>query len=196
MPGVTIYGYMCTPILEYFGSKWFESGSAKLRILKPFFEGEWVEVTSTPDGDSLHVEALGPRSIIDASMSPLLPIPASIPHWKETNKVPASEQTLAEGTNMGSYPAIDLYTSEALLEAANKAFMSNFVLQPWIHTGSIVQHFNRAPEASVRGTIVKEYERKGHRLVDIDYCFVAPNATITARVLHTAIWKLRSNQPA
>ena len=191
VPGVTVYGYLCVPVLEHFGRKWFECGSAKLRLLKPYFEGEWVEVDAVVSGESLHVEAAGPRAIVDSSMSLLLELPAMVPAFCGRDKVIASEESLAVGTKLGSYQAMDLTTPESLLEAANMAFMANYALEPWIHTGSIVQHFRGAGSASVRGAIVQEYERKGHRLVDIDYCYVCDNGAVCARVLHTAIWKLR-----
>lgn len=190
VPGVTVYGYLCIPVQEHFGKKWFEQGSAKLRLLKPYFEGESVDAEATVDGETLHVEAVGPRTIVDASMAALLPLPASIQLVYYRPKISASEQSLAAGTLLSTYEATDLTTPESLLEAANKAFMASYILDPWIHTASIIQHFHVATAASVRGMIVKEYERKGHRLVDIDYSYVDNDGTISARVLHSAIWKL------
>jgi hypothetical protein len=35
------------------------------------------------------------------------------------------------------------------------------------------------------------YERKGHRLVDIDIVLIANGATVLAQVLHTAVYRLR-----
>lgn len=191
VPGVTIYGYMCQPVLQHFGLPWLQSGSAKLRLLKPYFDGEWVEVQAVQSAGQMHVETTGPRAILDASMASLLNLPETIPEWRKVNKVPANEASLGKDTLLGSFDALDLSTPQSILEAANLAFMANYALEPWIHTGSIVQHFHSVNAASVRGIIANEYERKGHRLVDIDYCYVEAGGNVSARVLHTAIWKLK-----
>jgi hypothetical protein len=68
------------------------------------------------------------------------------------------------------------------------------VLGPWIHTGSKVQHFAVArigDELGVQATITANYERKGHRLVDIAVLILAHGRRLIARVEHTAIWRLR-----
>jgi hypothetical protein len=81
-----------------------------------------------------------------------------------------------------------------LLRLANLILRENVVLQPWIHTGSKVTNF--APgrigdELSARGRVTANYERKGHRLVDIDIVLMANGATLLAHVLHTAVYRLR-----
>jgi hypothetical protein len=43
VPGVTVYGYMTTPIVEM-APEWLERGSMVLRLIEPFYDGEEVLV--------------------------------------------------------------------------------------------------------------------------------------------------------
>lgn len=137
------------------------------------------------------------------------PLPASRP--------PANETSLAEKTWLGITPvhltpevaaaylrdvreADPLYASEGLahpgflLRLCNLALRENVILPPWIHTGSKVTNFATArvgDELSVRARVAANYERKGHRLVDLDALVIANGRTVVTRVLHTAIYQLR-----
>jgi acyl dehydratase len=130
---------------------------------------------------------------------------------------PADETSLAVGTGLGIRPFIlteelagqylhDVREADAiyarerlahpgqLLRLANLILRENVVLQPWIHTGSTVTNF--APgrvgdELSARGRVAANYDRKGHRLVDIDILLIANKTAVLAHVLHTAVYRLR-----
>jgi acyl dehydratase len=76
----------------------------------------------------------------------------------------------------------------------NWALSHNVVLGPWIHVGSKVDHFAAAKvgdELTVRAKVVGNYEKKGHRFVDLDGLVVANGATPIARISHTAIYRPR-----
>jgi len=82
----------------------------------------------------------------------------------------------------------------AVLRLCNLALKETVVLPPWIHVGSRVANFAAArigDEVSVRARVQANYERKGHRLVDLDALVIANGDTVVARVLHTAIYQLR-----
>jgi hypothetical protein len=82
----------------------------------------------------------------------------------------------------------------ALLRLCNLALRENVVLPPWIHTGSKVANFAAArvgDEVAVRARVAANYEKKGHRLVDLDALVIANGRTVVARVLHTAVYQLR-----
>jgi hypothetical protein len=130
---------------------------------------------------------------------------------------PADETTLAEGIWLGTRPvrltnesAADylrdvretdpIYARDglvhpgALLRLCNLVLRENVVLPPWIHTGSKVTNFAAArvgDELSVRARVTANYERKGHRLVDLDALIIANGSSVLSRVLHTAIYRLR-----
>jgi len=134
-----------------------------------------------------------------------------------SERPPASQSSLAEGTWLGIAPmqmtaeyaagylrdvreTDTLYTREclahpgALLRLCNLALRENVVLPPWIHTGSKVANFAAArigDELSVRARVAANYERKGHRLVDLDALVIANGRTVIGRVLHTAVYQLR-----
>lgn len=81
-----------------------------------------------------------------------------------------------------------------LLRQCNSALKDNVALAPWIHTGSKVRNFATArvgDEVVARARVTANYERKGHRLVDLDAVIVANGTTVIARVLHTAVYRLR-----
>lgn len=132
----------------------------------------------------------------------------------------ADERTLAPGTRLGIAPfrltaefsaryladigeTHSLYATEELchpgilLRLCNWALTQNVVLGPWIHAGSKVQNFGAAhigAELAVGAVVAANYERKGHRLVDLDAVIFA-DARAIARVGHTAIWRPRQVAP-
>ena len=72
--------------------------------------------------------------------------------------------------------------------------VENVALGPWIHVGSRVRNFAAArigQEFTLRARVLSNTERKGHRLVELDALVLAEGAAPVARVLHTAIWRLR-----
>jgi hypothetical protein len=130
---------------------------------------------------------------------------------------PADETCLAPGTWLSTAPAVltpelaggyladvrerhPIYAEQKLahpgwlLRLCNSALKDNVLLSPWIHTGSKVRNFGvgRVGDAlSARARVVANYERKGHRLVDLDVIIVANGDAVIAQVMHTAIYRLR-----
>jgi hypothetical protein len=154
---------------------------------------------------------LGERSAPPAVVSyPVRPLPKERP--------PADEVSLAPGIWLGTCvrdmtpedtgwyldgvrETEPLYRSERIvhpgriLRLCNNVLMDNVVLGPWIHVGSKVEHFAtaRIGEAlSIRARVAANYEKKGHRFVDLDALVLANGARPIAHVLHTAIYRLRS----
>jgi acyl dehydratase len=81
-----------------------------------------------------------------------------------------------------------------VLRLCNNALMDNVVLGPWIHVGSKVRNLSIAhvgEALSVRARVAANYEKKGHRFVDLDALVIANGARPVAHVLHTAIYRLR-----
>ncbi len=93
-----------------------------------------------------------------------------------------------------------LYAGEHIVHPGQRcgcaitALKDNVLLAPWIHTGSNVRFHALArfgDVLTVRGAVAKNYESKGHRIVDLDLTIVANDRTVIAQVLHTAIYQLR-----
>jgi hypothetical protein len=63
-----------------------------------------------------------------------------------------------------------------------------------MHVGSAVQHFAAAhigDELSARALVTANYERKGHRFVELDVLVYANRNTPLARIGHIAIYRPR-----
>ena len=130
---------------------------------------------------------------------------------------PADEASLALGTWLGidpypvtpdmaarhlaeSHESAAIYAEERLihprdvLRACNFVLSRNVVFGPWVHTGSRIQHCAAArvgDALSAHARVTGNYEKKGHRFVEVDALVLANGATPIARVSHTAIYRLR-----
>ena len=130
---------------------------------------------------------------------------------------PADETTLAIGTRLAITPfrvtdeyaeqylrtvreIAPLYARENLahpgtiLHIGNWVLRHNVVLGPWMHVGSKVQHFAAAhisDELSAHAVVTANYERKGHRFVELDVLVYAGRKTPIARLGHIAIYRPR-----
>jgi len=89
------------------------------------------------------------------------------------------------------YAAAGLMHPAALLRLCNGVLMQNVVLGPWIHTASRLRNFNALPVGatlSARAVVLKNYQYKGHRMVDLDVLVVIDDKVPAARILHSAIY--------
>lgn len=134
----------------------------------------------------------------------------------------ADERSLAEGAVLCTAPyAMDevqarqwhadlretapIYADEKLMHPAtllrvcNWVLTENVLLGPWIHVGSKVRNFAPMPVGASlcgRGVVLRNYEHKGHRLVDLDVLVVIDGKVPAARILHTAIYLPRQVREA
>ena len=92
-----------------------------------------------------------------------------------------------------------IYASEGLghpgllQRVMNKALVDNAILGPWIHVGSRMQLLSAAKTGDVitaRAKVIGNYDKKGHRFVELDALVVANGQTPLAHCQHIAI-----NQP-
>ena len=130
---------------------------------------------------------------------------------------PADETSLAVGTLLGMNPlqmtadfaarylndvreTDPLYAREGLahpgmiLRTGNWALSHNVVLGPWMHVGSTIRHLSAArvgEEITVRARVDANYERKGHRFVELEALTLADGARPVARFRHVAIYRPR-----
>jgi acyl dehydratase len=94
--------------------------------------------------------------------------------------------------------SLPLYTDHGvahpgwLLRDANRVLSANVRLGPWIHVESVVQHHGLVHDGDVvhaRATVTREWERKGHRFVELDVGLLAGDDRVVAQVVHTAIYR-------
>jgi hypothetical protein len=81
----------------------------------------------------------------------------------------------------------------------NKALVDNAILGPWIHVGSRMQLLSAASRDDVltaRAKVVGNYEKKGHRFVELDALVVANGKTPLAHCWHIAIYQPREQAAA
>ena len=81
-----------------------------------------------------------------------------------------------------------------MLRLSNSALKDNVKLGPWIHAASSIRHCGLAhagESLAAHAEVAANYERKGHRFVDLDVVIVADGIRAVAQVRHTAIYRLR-----
>ena len=81
-----------------------------------------------------------------------------------------------------------------VLRLCNLALTRNVVLGPWIHVGSNVQNLAAArvgDALGIRARVSANYQRKGHRFVELDALVLANDVTPIARIAHVAIYRPR-----
>jgi len=98
-----------------------------------------------------------------------------------------------------------IYTREGLghpgllQRVMNKVLVDNAILGPWIHVGSRMQLLSAAKtddELTARAKVIGNYEKKGHRFVELDALVVANGKTPLAHCWHIAIYQPREQAAA
>ena len=86
-----------------------------------------------------------------------------------------------------------------LQRVMNKVLVDNAILGPWIHVGSRMQLLSAGKagdEITARAKVTGNYEKKGHRFVELDALIVANGRTAVAHCQHIAIYQPREHAAA
>lgn len=86
-----------------------------------------------------------------------------------------------------------------LQRVMNKVLVDNAILGPWIHVGSKMQLLSAAragDEIAARARVTGNYDKKGHRFVELDALVVANGKTPLAHCRHIAIYQPREQAAA
>ena len=97
------------------------------------------------------------------------------------------------------YAAEGLGHPGLLQRVMNKVLVDNAILGPWIHVGSRMQLLSpaqRGDELTARAKVAGNYEKKGHRFVELDALVVANGKTPLAHCHHIAIYQPREQAAA
>lgn len=218
VPGVDTYAYLTRPVVERWGLEWLRHGWGELRLLKPVFEADELEI-AFEDGTVTAKKADGElcaQLVVGLEGRPVQPLPPG------DRPVPARRYEASEASfrlhGFGTYrqtvteeqaqrhlhdvlETLPLYDQEAivhpahLLRFANTALSATYRLGPWLHVGSRVQHVGlvaRGQEVEARARLAGCFEKKGHRFVELDV------EVTGARIRHTAIYEpaFVSHRPA
>jgi len=86
-----------------------------------------------------------------------------------------------------------------LQRVMNRVLVENAILGPWIHVGSRMQLLSAGKtgdEITARAKVTGNYEKKGHRFVELDALVVANGKTPLAHCQHVAIYQPREQAVA
>jgi hypothetical protein len=86
-----------------------------------------------------------------------------------------------------------------LQRVMNMVLVDNAILGPWIHVGSRMQLLSAAKtgdELTARAKVTGNYDKKGHRFVELDALVVANGTTPLAHCWHIAIYQPREQAVA
>jgi acyl dehydratase len=86
-----------------------------------------------------------------------------------------------------------------LQRVMNKVLVDNAILGPWIHVGSRMQLLSAGragDEITARARVTGNYEKKGHRFVELDALLVGNGTTPLAHCQHIAIYQPREQAAA
>ena len=89
------------------------------------------------------------------------------------------------------YSRENLLHPATLLRLCNWTLIHNLALGPWIHTASHIRNFQAMPvgvSLDARAIVLKNWEHKGHLMVELDVMVLIDGNTPAARITHTAIY--------
>ena len=219
VPGVDVWAYLTQPCLDRWGERFLGGSTMEARFVSPVYDGETVEARLDDDGSLTLTGPDGTvRATGSAALEDSPPAVVAVPTARRPHPVPAvSAALLAPGTSLGTLEfefrreraalylaevrdVHDVYDGGAvchpgfLARQANSVLHLNVELGPWIHVGTRAHHRGVVRDGDVvevRGQVAAEYERKGHRFVDLDV-EVTANGRAVWSAFHTAIWRPRT----
>ena len=175
---------------------------------------------------SIRVESRGQLCATGSASLPTAAPPVSIADFADTAPVserkPVDARSYELGKWLGTVPRSwagdaakeyladvrerdPIYTSQGLghpglaQRIMNRVLVDNAILGPWIHVGSRMQLLSAArsgDELTARAKVIGNYEKKGHRFVELDALVVANGRTPVARCQHIAIYQPREQAAA
>ena len=147
--------------------------------------------------DYVDVAAVAERKPVDAASYALNKWLGAIPR---TWAVDAAREYLADIRETET-----IYTREGLghpgllPRVMNKVLVDNAIMGPWIHVGTRMQLLSAArigDELTARAKVTGNYDKKGHRFVELDALVVGNGTTPLAHCHHIAIYQPREQAAA
>ena len=174
-----------------------------------------LAITVESEGERCATGAAALPEETGAAARPAIPDAAPVP--APDDRPDPDETTLAVGRRLSSNPVhftperlqqylADIRETEPLyaraklihpafmLRLSNLALKDNVKLAAWIHAASTIRHCGLARAGdtlAAHAVVAANYERKGHRFVELDVVVVAGGKRAVAQVRHTAIYHLR-----
>jgi acyl dehydratase len=175
---------------------------------------------------SLQVESRGQLCATGTASLPAVAPPLSVADFNDVAAVaersPINQSSYQLGNWLGTLPrawageAAQEYLSDVrerdpiylaeglghpglLQRVMNRVLVDNAILGPWIHVGSRMQLVNASrsgDELTARAKVTGNYEKKGHRFVELDALVVGNGHTPLAHCQHIAIYQPREQAVA
>lgn len=147
--------------------------------------------------DYTEVGAVGEREAVSASSFAVGSCLGTAPRaWP----VPLARAYLADISERAPIYADQRLGHPGMLQRVmNRLLVDNVILGPWIHVGSRMQllaAFSEGDEITARAKVVANYEKKGHRFVELDALVVGNGARPLAHCHHIAIYQPREQAVA
>ena len=147
--------------------------------------------------DFVEVAAVGERKPVDATSYALDKWLGAVPRsWAAD----AAKEYLADIRETEAIYAREGLGHPGLLpRVMNKVLVDNAIMGPWIHVGTRMQLLSAArvgDEITARAKVTGDYDKKGHRFVELDALVVGNGKTPLAHCHHTAIYQPREQAAA
>jgi acyl dehydratase len=209
VPGVDVFAYMTHLPVEKWGRAFLERGLMDARFVKPVYDGEvdglcatgTASLPSSAPGFSLadyrEVAPIAERHPVNAGSYEIGKWLGTLPRdWAGD----AAKEYLADIREADPIYAREGLGHPGLLQRVmNKVLVDNAILGPWIHVGSKMQLLAAAKAGDVitaRAKVTGNYDKKGHRFVELDALVVANGKTPLAHCHHIAIYQPREQAAA
>jgi acyl dehydratase len=147
--------------------------------------------------DYVDVAAVAERKPVDAASYALNKWLGAIPR---TWAADAAREYLADIRETETIYAQEGLGHPGLLpRVMNKVLVDNAIMGPWIHVGTRMQLLSAArigDELTARAKVTGNYDKKGHRFVELDALVVGNGTTPLAHCHHIAIYQPREQAAA
>jgi len=211
VPGVDVLAYMLHMPVKKWGRAFLERGLIEARFVKPVYDGEIAEVSAVEEADALTIEVQSKGELCAAGSAAL---PPSAPTFALADYAAVAPTKERRPVNAASYEIGKWLGTEPLRwarEAANEyladiretdpiyVLVDNAILGPWIHVGTKMQLLAAAKpgdELTARARVIGNYDKKGHRFVELDALVIAHGITPLAHCWHIAIYQPREQAAA
>ena len=147
--------------------------------------------------DFVEVAAVGERKQVDATSYALDKWLGAVPRVWATESARDYLADIRESDPI--YAREGLGHPGLIPRVMNKVLVDNAILGPWIHVGTRMQLLAAAhvgDELTARAKVIGNYDKKGHRFVELDALVVANGKTPLAHCHHTAIYQPREQAAA
>ena len=226
VPGVDVLAYMLHVPVAKWGRDFLARGLIEARFLKPVYDGEIADVTAGESDGALSIEVESRNELCASASLPASAPLFSLNDFTEVAAVaerkPVNENSYQVGKWLGTLPRDwagdaareylhdirerdEIYAREGfghpglLQRVMNKVLVDNAILGPWIHVGSRMQLLSAGKsgdELTARARVTGNYEKKGHRFVELDGLVIANGKTPLAHCRHIAIYQPREQAAA